>query len=65
MEREKIEKLAKSIKEKHGVPSLAHLTCVSSTKETVKEKMLNEIGKNNKLILFLFYKKYDIIDSLK
>ena len=31
--------IAKNIKEKHGVPSLAHLTCVSSTKETVKEKI--------------------------
>ncbi|MBR2634669.1 MAG: methylenetetrahydrofolate reductase [Clostridia bacterium] len=31
--------IAKRIKEKHGVPSLAHLTCVSSTKETVKERI--------------------------
>ena len=27
--------IAKSIKEKHNVPTLAHLTCVSSTRETV------------------------------
>ena len=27
--------IAKSIKEKFNVPSLAHLTCVSSTRETV------------------------------
>ena len=27
--------IAKNIKEKHNVPTLAHLTCVSSTKETV------------------------------
>ncbi len=27
--------IAKSIKREHGVPTLAHLTCVSSTKETV------------------------------
>ncbi len=27
--------IAKEIKEKHNVPTLAHLTCVSSTKETV------------------------------
>ncbi len=31
--------IAKNIKEMHGVPTLAHLTCVSSTKETVREKI--------------------------
>ncbi|MBQ9806943.1 MAG: methylenetetrahydrofolate reductase [Clostridia bacterium] len=31
--------IAKDIKEKYGVPTLAHLTCVSSTKATVKEKI--------------------------
>lgn len=31
--------IAKNIKERYGVPTLAHLTCVSSTKETVKEKI--------------------------
>lgn len=31
--------IAKNIKEHYGVPSLAHLTCVSSTKETVKERI--------------------------
>ncbi|MBE6602362.1 MAG: methylenetetrahydrofolate reductase [NAD(P)H] [Ruminococcaceae bacterium] len=31
--------IAKDIKEKYGVPTLAHLTCVSSTKTTVKEKI--------------------------
>ena len=31
--------IAKNIKELYGVPSLAHLTCVSSTKETVKERI--------------------------
>ena len=29
--------IAKNIKEAYGVPTLAHLTCVSSTKETVRE----------------------------
>ena len=28
--------IAKNIKELYGVPTLAHLTCVSSTKETVR-----------------------------
>ncbi len=32
-------KIAKNIKEQFGVPSLAHLTCVSSTKEIVKEQI--------------------------
>ena len=31
--------IAKNIKETYGVPTLAHLTCVSSTKNTVKEKI--------------------------
>ena len=31
--------IAKNIKERYGVPSLAHLTCVSSTKQTVRERI--------------------------
>lgn len=31
--------IAKNIKERYGVPTLAHLTCVSSTKETVQERI--------------------------
>lgn len=31
--------IAKNIKSRYGVPTLAHLTCVSSTKETVREKI--------------------------
>ncbi len=31
--------IAKNIKNIYGVPTLAHLTCVSSTKQTVKEKI--------------------------
>ena len=31
--------IAKNIKEEYGVPSIAHLTCVSSTKQTVKERI--------------------------
>ena len=31
--------IAKNIKERYGVPTLAHLTCVSSTRETVAEKI--------------------------
>ena len=31
--------IAKNIKEEYGVPTLAHLTCVSSTRETVKERI--------------------------
>lgn len=31
--------IAKNIKERYGVASIAHLTCVSSTKETVAEKI--------------------------
>ena len=31
--------IAESIKKQYGVPSVAHLTCVSSTKQTVKERI--------------------------
>lgn len=31
--------IAKRIKDEYGIPSLAHLTCVSSTKETVKARI--------------------------
>ena len=31
--------IAKNIKERYGVPSIAHLTCVSSTKETVAQRI--------------------------
>ncbi len=31
--------IARNIKEKFGVPSLAHLTCVSSSRETVRERI--------------------------
>ena len=31
--------IAKNIKERYGVPTLAHLTCVSSTRATVREKI--------------------------
>ena len=31
--------IARNIKKEHGVPTLAHLTCVSSSKATVKEKI--------------------------
>lgn len=34
--------IAKNIKERYGVPSLAHLTCVSSTKDTIKNR-INDI----------------------
>ena len=45
--------IAKSIKERHGVPTLAHLTCVSSTRETVKEKIaqMKEAGIENVMAL--------------
>ena len=33
--------IAKNIKESHGVRSLAHLTCVSSTKNTVRQRLKN------------------------
>jgi len=45
--------IAKNIKERYGVPTLAHLTCVSSTKETVREKIvqMREAGIENVMAL--------------
>ena len=45
--------IAKEIKETEGVPTLAHLTCVSSTKETVREMIerFHEAGITNVLAL--------------
>ncbi len=45
--------IAKNIKEQHGVPTLAHLTCVSSTRETVREKIaqIKEAGIENVMAL--------------
>ena len=45
--------IAREIKEKHNVPSLAHLTCVSSSRETVREKIraIQEAGLTNIMAL--------------
>lgn len=45
--------IAKNIKEMYGVPTLAHLTCVSSTKETVKQRIqdIKEAGIENIMAL--------------
>jgi len=45
--------IAKNIKERYGVPSLAHLTCVCSTKETVKARIsdMKDAGIENVMAL--------------
>lgn len=45
--------IAKNIKEKYGVSSLAHLTCVSSTRETVAERIeaMKQVGVENVMAL--------------
>ena len=45
--------IAKNVKELYGVPTLAHLTCVSSTKETVRKKIaeIRSYGINNIMAL--------------
>ncbi len=45
--------IAKNIKESYGVPTLAHLTCVSSTRETVRERIaqMREAGIENVMAL--------------
>ena len=45
--------IAKNINQRYNVPTLAHLTCVSSTKETVREKIMQmkEAGIENVMAL--------------
>ncbi len=45
--------IARHIKERYGVPMLAHLTCVSSTRDTVREKIaaMRDAGISNVLAL--------------
>ncbi len=45
--------IAKNIESSHGVPSLAHLTCVNSTRETVKERLadIKDAGIENVMAL--------------
>ncbi len=45
--------ISKNIKEYYGVPTLAHLTCVSSTRETVREKIsaIRDAGIENVMAL--------------
>ncbi len=45
--------IAKNIKANYGVPTLAHLTCVSSTRETVRDKIaaMREAGIENVMAL--------------
>ncbi len=54
--------IAKNIKSLYGVPTLAHLTCVSSTRDTVKQKIdeIKAAGIQNIMAL-----RGDIPDSLK
>jgi len=54
--------IAKNIKELYGVPTLAHLTCVSSTKATVKQKIeeIKACGIQNVMAL-----RGDIPDSMQ
>ncbi len=54
--------IAKNIKDLYGVPTLAHLTCVSSTKKRVSEKIreIKKYGIENVMAL-----RGDIPDSLK
>ena len=45
--------IARNIKERYGVPSIAHLTCVSSTRETVRQRIadITEAGIQNVMAL--------------
>ena len=45
--------IAKNIKENYGVPTLAHLTCVSSTKDTVRQRIedMRTVGIKNVMAL--------------
>lgn len=54
--------IAKNIKDLYGVPTLAHLTCVSSTRETVRQRIedIKAVGIDNVMAL-----RGDIPDELQ
>ena len=54
--------IAKRIKELYNVPSLAHLTCVSSTKETVRDRIADMKAANIENVMAL---RGDIPDELQ
>lgn len=54
--------IAKNIKELYGVPTLEHLTCVSSTKETVREKIREIMAAGIENVMAL---RGDIPEALK
>ena len=54
--------IAKNIKDIYGVPTLAHLTCVSSTRETVKQKIAQIKASGIKNIMAL---RGDIPEEIK
>lgn len=54
--------IAKRIKELYNVPSLAHLTCVSSTKETVRDRIADMKATNIENVMAL---RGDIPDELQ
>ena len=54
--------IARNIKELYGVPTLEHLTCVSSTKETVREKISEIMAAGIENVMAL---RGDIPEALK
>ncbi len=54
--------IAKDIEERYGVPVIAHLTCVSSSRETVKERIADMTDAGIKNVLAL---RGDIPESMK
>ena len=61
--------ISQKIRDEYGVPSLAHLTCVSSTKETVAERIrdLKEAGitgKDQPAEIAKFYNKIQLWKTL-
>ncbi|MBE7013576.1 MAG: methylenetetrahydrofolate reductase [NAD(P)H] [Ruminococcaceae bacterium] len=54
--------IAKNIKEKYNVPTLAHLTCVSSTRNTVKERIKDLIDLKIENVMAL---RGDLTEELK
>lgn len=54
--------IAKNIKDTYNVPTLAHLTCVSSTKETVKQRISDMIDSGIQNVMAL---RGDLTDELK
>ena len=55
-------KIASTIKNKYGIESVAHLTCMNNTKDEIKEMVADDKWMKNTVLLTTFHSKVDMSD---